>query len=105
MNHFWARISSVFFLLVFLYPVVEKSVHELSHEDHVHCNSFSQYHWHEQEHHCGICEFTPPAALLPVTLPDNVQISTVFSWIVTPVEHPDTGPSCLLFLLRAPPVA
>lgn len=105
MNRIWARAISLFFLLVFLYPVLEKSIHELSHDEHQHCNSFSQYHIHEQEHRCGICEFTLPVALVPVESSLTCEVTSVSSWMNTSVEHPDTGPAFPLFLLRAPPMA
>lgn len=47
----------LFTLLVFLFPFVEKEVHNFSHETDFHCNE-SDIHFHSEEHHCNVCDFT-----------------------------------------------
>ncbi len=50
-------IFAIFTLLAFLFPTVEKGIHEFSHSSDVHCNSADK-HFHASEHHCEICDFT-----------------------------------------------
>ena len=45
-----------FTLFVFLSSFVEKEVHTWLHDNDVHCTS-QKTHFHEQEHHCGFCDF------------------------------------------------
>jgi len=48
---------SFFFLLLFLFPTVETQLHAFEHSSDVHCSA-SDKHFHTQEHHCSICDFT-----------------------------------------------
>ena len=48
---------SLFFLLLFLFPTVETQLHAFEHASDVHCQA-SGKHFHTQEHHCAICDFT-----------------------------------------------
>ena len=48
---------SVFFLLLFLFPLLEKGIHDFSHIGDTHCTSLDK-HFHAPEHHCEICDFT-----------------------------------------------
>ncbi|MGQ0827798.1 MAG: hypothetical protein ACT4ON_05335 [Bacteroidota bacterium] len=48
---------SLFCLILFLFPLVEKNVHAFEHYDEVHCNSTDK-HFHELEHTCSLCDFT-----------------------------------------------
>ncbi len=48
---------SVFFLMLFLFPIVEKEIHALEHAGDPHCISENK-HFHNLEHNCGICDFT-----------------------------------------------
>ena len=44
-------------LLLFLFPMVEKHVHAFEHSKDKHCTA-NEKHFHEEEHHCTICDFT-----------------------------------------------
>ena len=50
-------IIAIFTLLVFLFPLTEKGIHDFSHINAPHCTS-SDKHFHSAEHHCEICDFT-----------------------------------------------
>ncbi len=50
-------IFSLFTLLVFLFPLMEKEIHALEHADDIHCSSIDK-HFHELEHNCELCDFT-----------------------------------------------
>jgi hypothetical protein len=47
---------SIFFLLLFLFPIVEKEAHAFEHIADVHCTA-NQKHFHSLEHHCILCDF------------------------------------------------
>lgn len=89
---------SLFLLLLFLFPIAEKQIHALQHIDDIHCTA-SDKHFHEQEHHCDICDLTltdastPPVAeygftifvqqYLFITLPKSVYHPAAFRDIPT----------------------
>ena len=47
---------SVFFLLLFLFPLIEKEAHAFEHITDTHCTA-NQKHFHSLEHHCILCDF------------------------------------------------
>jgi hypothetical protein len=48
---------SLFFLLLFLFPLVEKQLHAFQHQSDLHCSATDK-HFHSEEHNCSICDFT-----------------------------------------------
>ncbi len=50
-------ILAIFTLLVFLFPLMEKGLHDFSHISDKHCISADK-HFHPSEHHCEVCDFT-----------------------------------------------
>src|SRR3990170_706017 len=67
-------IFAVFTLLVFLFPMAEKGIHEFSHIRDVHCNSADK-HFHSAKHHCDICDFTIDFDGLPAYYPPCLLLS------------------------------
>ena len=57
MRQLFRKYGSVFLLLLFLFPLVEKQLHIYDHLDDTRCLATDK-HFHEQEHSCRICEFT-----------------------------------------------
>jgi hypothetical protein len=51
------KYGSLFLLLLFLFPIVEKQLHAFDHVNDKHCQATDK-HFHELEHSCSICEFT-----------------------------------------------
>jgi len=51
------KYSSLLLLSIFLFAYTEKSVHDMLHADDAHCHSLTEKHYHNQEHHCVICDF------------------------------------------------
>ena len=43
----------------FLFPQVTLAIHNFSHSSDLHCND-ADLHFHTQEHHCNICDFSIP---------------------------------------------
>ena len=97
------KYGSIFLLLLFLFPLVEKQLHIFDHLDETRCLATDK-HFHEQEHSCRICEFTiTDSGLLPdvefnFILSEEQSIFQIFSESIhTPKAFQDL-PS------RAPPV-
>lgn len=68
------KYGSVFLLLLFLFPLVEKQLHIFDHQKETRCSATDK-HFHEKEHSCRICEFTISD---PGVLPD-VQLNFILS--------------------------
>ena len=94
---------SLFFLFLFLFPLVEKEVHALQHNMDVHCTA-SDIHLHQLEHHCAICDFTVTDSNTPASSSYQLIIAVsqlAFKPFIASIYIPDAFqdlPS------RAPPV-
>lgn len=60
MKKLYNLFAAVFFLFLFLFPQIEKGIHDLIHADDFHCNEKSTSHFHIEEHHCSTCEYSLP---------------------------------------------
>ena len=67
-------IIAIFTLLVFLFPLTEKGIHDYSHIKAPHCTS-SDKHFHSAEHHCEICDFTNDFNGIPSFLYSDLLLS------------------------------
>ena len=56
----------LFLLLIFLYPFVEKGIHDFEHRNDFHCSTKSEKHLHEIAHSCAVCDFTVPISNHPL---------------------------------------
>jgi hypothetical protein len=65
---------SIFLLGIFLFAYTEKSAHDILHADDMHCNAQHEKHFHDQEHHCFICDFT-------ISLFDNTSNNSESSFL------------------------
>ena len=64
------KLISVVFLVLFLFPAVQKELHTFSHKDDIACSARDTKHLHEQHHYCKYCDFSVPVhALLQVDQP------------------------------------
>lgn len=54
------KMSSLFFLGIFLWFYAVKDIHDIVHGDDFHCHVKDTRHFHPQEHHCPICDFVLP---------------------------------------------
>ena len=95
---------SLFLLLTFLFPIAEKQVHAFEHSTDKHCTA-SDKHFHEQEHHCDICDITLTDTGFPAAANYRFIASVhtfLFSLPYESVYHPGTFQN---LPARAPPVA
>ena len=76
--HRLKSILAVFALLVFLFPQVEKEIHNFEHHSQVNCTDHNYVHFHKAEHHCYLCDFThvvissPSAIIWAITDPPSI---------------------------------
>lgn len=49
-------------LLLFLFPQVQKGVHDFSHRHDTHCDAKAEKHFHTFEHVCSLCDFSVPVS-------------------------------------------
>jgi hypothetical protein len=65
---------SVALVLLFLFPFIEKEVHNYSLKDDFHCAEKTTKHLHTEEHNCFICDFTIPFTDCPVISRYQIKI-------------------------------
>jgi len=93
---------SLFCLVLFLFPLVEKNVHAFEHQDEIHCNATDK-HFHELEHTCSLCDFTITESYL--TESDYHAIIPVKQFLFHPfIEGVNTPQAFQDLPARAPPV-
>mgnify|MGYP001164802834 CR=1 FL=1 len=61
---------SFLFLFAFLVPTVGETLHQLSHAGDSHCTEKSVHHFHEEEHHCVICDFSFNSFYSDILIPE-----------------------------------
>src|SRR5690606_14798221 len=93
-----------FFLVLFLFPMVEKELHAMEHHDDEHCAEHELMHLHEKDHICNISDFTfDPVSNF------TVDFITVLSPLFQKENFIYHGFDVILFLdknyLRGPPNA
>jgi hypothetical protein len=54
------KVGSLFFLGIFLWFNSVKDFHDVEHADDLHCHVKNARHFHNQEHHCPICDYVFP---------------------------------------------
>jgi hypothetical protein len=91
-------------LLVFLFPLIAEDVHRVEHANDSHCSSL-EHHIHQQEHHCGICDYAPSVfesfiISLPTFKADERHIHYSFFYQTVALFTLLKGSS-----LRAPPIS
>ena len=52
------NIIAAFLLFIFLLPTTEQVLHSWQHRNDLHCHVKGEKHFHEQEHHCSLCDFS-----------------------------------------------
>jgi hypothetical protein len=99
------KYAALFLLALFVFPFVEKGIHDVTHSKDVHCSAKNSKHFHTSEHHCSICDFT----LSFSTAPDYFQKAPVNihyeSLVCCSYTDNFTVAPAFLFSLRGPPSA
>ena len=105
MRHHVKQAIALFFLLASLFPLAEKTLHELSHAGDSHCDSFSQVHLHQEEHHCEICDFVLDGFIDSVSGPLLAACPILPETKTSPLPFITIDQPHYLFGLKAPPVS
>ena len=71
------KIGYVLFLILFLFPLVEKEIHHYEHKDDFRCTTKNEKHLHSEEHYCFICDFNIPITDSPVAYESGFVISFI----------------------------
>ena len=105
MNNKAKKYAAVFLFALFVFPFVQKGIHDFAHINDFHCSSKAARHFHPIEHHCSICDEV-------FSISDGPKYFSVFSPLFTTsstIQLVDTcefsGQKILFFSLRAPPTA
>jgi hypothetical protein len=104
MQQNFRKYLSFFLLFLFLFPQVEKGIHDLEHSKDPHCLDKSQQHFHKQEHSCSLCDFMPGVSNEPA---EQQQNSIFTSYLVSYLPFSSQVISCepeYHLPLRAPPL-
>lgn len=104
MHRFAKSAISLLFLLALLYPLTEKTLHELSHADDEFCDDFSQVHLHQEEHHCEVCDFVPEKFTQGIAGNLENIVSIIDLPFIIALPKLTTVPLHFLFGLKAPPI-
>ena len=103
MNSQIKKYFSLFFLFLFLFPMVEKEIHALEHKADIHCSATDK-HFHSLEHNCSVCDFTNTNTITtPETSSEFIISANDFSFLPF-IESSFTSSSFHLLPARAPPI-
>ena len=98
------KIFALFALAAFLFPILEKEIHNFSHSEVMLC-THTDKHFHQEDHHCMLCDLTRDVADKPVFFNPDLLISSLcslnFIFTIDQIEIQKTVYSPL----RAPPIA
>ncbi len=90
--------------ILLLFPMVERQIHAFEHIADKHCTA-NEKHFHEQEHHCTICDFTLTDSS-PNTNADYKFIASAQKYTFAALSESVHSPGAFCNLpARAPPVA
>jgi len=101
--HKYKLLISVFFLILFLFPVGEKIIHDIEHLSIKHCNE-QQTHFCQTDHSCAICKFTLSKCFGQVVNAHNLFIISSFIDLISDDLISNTIiPLLYTFSIRGPP--
>ncbi|HRG37031.1 MAG TPA: hypothetical protein PK289_00725 [Bacteroidia bacterium] len=97
------KYGSLFLLLLFLFPFVEKQIHTYQHADDERCISADK-HFHSEEHSCSICDYTLTQPCFITDAPPLVILSEQCIYLKQFTESVHTPTAFQDLPSRAPPV-
>mgnify|MGYP001595641217 CR=1 FL=1 len=95
---------SLFLLLLFLFPQVEKGLHDFSHREDAHCSSKTEKHIHKVEHSCFICDFNIPVSNIPTEQKYDIVLAVNTAYYSEYTESASLSDVDYRFSPRAPPL-
>jgi hypothetical protein len=98
------KYSSIFLLLLFLFPMTEKALHAYEHQSDTHCTSTDK-HFHAPEHSCDLCDLSISSSD-PLPSTEILFRLSAGTFSFTPFISGSHSPAAFQDLpSRAPPVA
>ncbi len=91
-------------LALFLFPQVQKGMHDFEHRHGTHCDAKAVKHFHTLEHVCSICDFSVPVSTEFLTFCFNSLITVNEINFQIPVEKSINANFHYQVPPRAPPV-
>src|SRR3972149_5576669 len=95
---------SLFFFSLFLFPYMQKEIHDLERPSAIHCTDKSSAHLHELSHTCSLCDYNIGKTITPVDPSEFGLVQVSSSFLFSEIEATSFESVKYLFLLRAPPV-
>ncbi len=105
MSVLFRKYAALFLLAVFVYPFIEKGIHDIEHAKDVHCSTKNSTHFHTKEHHCEICDFTVSVSHTPECVQKDYQIINYKPLLVCFDNADIVVAFAFSFSLRGPPLA
>lgn len=98
------KYTSILFLFLFVFPFVQKGLHDMEHADEIHCGDRSSAHFHELSHTCNLCDYTPGTSQVPFDPAGFSFIQPSSAFLFGEAEPALFKIVKYSFLLRGPPV-
>lgn len=95
---------SFIFLFAFLIPTVGETLHQLSHANDFHCNEKSVHHFHEEEHHCVLCDFSFNNYYSDLSIPELKAVHFEIAAFQFEIKSDFYSEQFFTLALRGPPV-
>ena len=94
---------AVLLLLLFVFPFVQKAMHDIKHRKDFHCFVLTAIHFHKKEHICGICDFAFPDSKIPIENNNNRALFSCIDYYSMFTEGFNFVSPYYLFSTKAPP--
>lgn len=99
------KYAALFLLALFVFPFVEKGIHDLDHAKDTHCSVKNSTHFHAKEHHCEICDFTVSVSYTPECVHKDYPTINYAPILVYFYNTNIVVAPAFSFSLRGPPLA
>jgi hypothetical protein len=90
--------------LIFVYPFIQKEIHTLEHTHDFQCTTHTEQHYHAEQHHCLVCEYTILLGEIANEFSVNSQPATYSVYITSCFIESNFNTQAYSYLLRGPPV-
>ena len=98
------KIVGFFLLILFILPLVTKTVHDFGHRNDFHCAEKSAQHIHELEHSCSLCDYQSPVSASADLCCNFFVLNSKSVVLDIPVITANDSPLFFRLSSRGPPV-
>lgn len=103
MRKIFRQIAAILVLFIFAFPFVQKEVHTFEHAHDFECTSKTERHYHEEIHHCYICDYKILLASPSEEFSQSVDFVIINSDVISFYKSAFIANHSFSFALRAPP--